>query len=617
MCKLENLSKTYIVRMKNSQITFIYLVSLIFEKLKTESFMISSNSNAKLLSRYSDKRGSALSVTKRSNSSTALQKIAYHTARVATLEPIKEATSSPEPKRSADDIIDEQGIPNTLMTVQQVKQKHHHDIQVPQLQPLPQNIDSSAFPLIEKKLELCSILPDFTDVDADKLAKNTKTMTLKELMNVFNSPVVVPILSPAIISKFFDMIKANLNRGLPAIPKKYLCFDDEPPLVDIAWPHLSLVYTVLQKFQEISPKNENFNDDFVNLLLNLLHAPDINERDKVVEIFIKYLDTYPDKEPYIFKRIGYFLIGYKEKVYDPFCVIPCLRIFLTRFKLNSPPITNNSSNNNNKPPPVVNEKHLAFFKQSILPLYSSQHIFSYYPLLTETFDFFIKQDISMCTFIFRTVVKGFPEARPSKQILFIQMLNFLVERTDPSDFEKIAVKLFTLYARCSQSCHYKVVDASFQIWGNVSIIPKILDNTSVIYPIVYANFNRTMKEHWSNRAQNAALNTLKSMHDTDPFMFDELNQNTQKKGNIMPEKDNAALQLHKNWAMVARTAAKVDRNVNLVRILADIQIKFNSNNNDMVAKKPPNRPIAKTNSNASPAPKIVSPGNTKSRFPNF
>ncbi|OHT16797.1 phosphoprotein phosphatase [Tritrichomonas foetus] len=547
-----------------------------------------------LLSRYSNKRSSALSIKKRSASSTALQKLAYHTSRYATLEPISEATTPAVPKSKSMSSIDEpvdEVIPNTLMTVELVKQKHHKDIQLPSLPNLPATIDNNAFPLIEKKLDLCCTLCDFTDTDVDRSAKSIKTQTLKELMNVFDSPTVVKNVSDSLLDSFFKMIKINLNRGLPSIPKKYLFYDDEPMMVDIAWAHLSNVYQLISKYQQINPRDKRFDHDYLNLMYSLLHAPDINERDFIVSFFTLYLETFPDQENSVLEKLSNILVGYRDKVYDPFCVIPCLRIFQTRFKLKT----------------EIDQNHLKFFYKAILPLHNAKHIFSYYNLLSDIMSFLISLDNELSMKIFFIVLKSWPEARPSKQILFINMINFIIERVPPEKFEKVAKPLFSLYARCSQNCHYKVVDASFQIWGNVTILPMILDNTRIIYPIVYPWFNKTMKEHWSNRTQNAALNTLKSMHDTDPFMFDELSQNQNQKKGAPPPIDPKAAQLHKNWALVARSAAKVDKNVNLARILAEIQIKFNtvsSADKSTPAKKKPNNPPPQ---HQSTPPAIVSP----------
>ena len=82
-----------------------------------------------------------------------------------------------------------------------------------------------------------------------------------------------------------------------------------------------------------------------------------------------------------------------------------------------------------------------------------------------------------------------------------------------------------------------------------------------------------MKEHWKSATQDAALNAIKSMHDLDPFMFDELAQAQKKGQSIQPDNDFDS-QIHKSWAQIARSAAKRDKSVNLARVLAEIQVNF-------------------------------------------
>lgn len=555
--------------------------------------------NSIYLSRYTNKKASALTIKKRSSSSSALQKLSYHTSRYQTLEPISDASTSAAKSKSMsmDEPIDDAGVPNTLTTVELVHQTHHKDIQLPDLGPLPQTINKSSFQLLEKKLNLCCTLCDFTDPDVDKKAKSVKSQTLKEIMNVFSNSTTIKSLPDSIIDQFFNMIQVNLNRGLPSIPKKYLVYDDEPSLVDIAWTHLSLVYQSLLKYQKINPKDKRFDHNFLNLMFSLLHAPDINERDSVLNFFTCYLETFPDRESNVMEILSNCLIGYRDKVYGPFCVIPSLNIFLTRFKLKT----------------EIYQPHIDYFYNSILPLHISSHVFSYYDLITQAISFFVSLNSELSIVIFNKVMKTYPEARPSKQILFINLIIFIVERIPPDKFETIAVPLFSFLARTSQSCHYKVVNSSFQIWGNVTILPMILDNTKIIYPIVYPWFNKTMKEHWSTKTQNAALNTLKSMHDTDPFMFDELSQNQNNSGKNKsqqppPPVDQGAAQLHKNWAMVARAAAKVDKNVNLARVLTEIQVKFNTNNsNDKNSGNKKKTSSTPNLGNQNSGPQILSP----------
>ena len=254
---------------------------------------------------------------------------------------------------------------------------------------------------------------------------------------------------------------------------------------------------------------------------------------------------------------------------------------------------------------VLRNDYFNILNHYITPLVSCQHLQSFYGLISQVFDSFISFDEDIAGDLVKKVLMCWPESKPSKQLLFINLINFLMERVSPSSFKTVAVPVFSLYARCARACHAKVATASFEIWQNVQIIPKIIDSAQTIFPIVFTVLNQTMKDHWNVKVQNAALNCLKSMHELDPFVFDELTQ-AQKKAQV-GQPDPNAVALHKNWATVARTAARVDRGFNLARILADIQVKFNVNSVQFSAdsrKKPSQmRGIA-----SSTPPPILQPG---------
>jgi len=162
----------------------------------------------------------------------------------------------------------------------------------------------------------------------------------------------------------------------------------------------------------------------------------------------------------------------------------------------------------------------------IIPFVSCPHFVSFYDLMTQVLDVFTTQDRKLAVTVLLRVMASWPEAKPSKQIAFINMIGFLTERLTAEAFGRACALVFKLYAACALSYHAKVLDASFQIWQNVKIIPMVLDETRVAFPIMNQPLNRVMKDHWSVKAQNA----LKSMHDIDPFVFDDLAQASKKGG---------------------------------------------------------------------------------------
>ena len=514
-----------------------------------------------LLSRYKAGRASSLTLYRRSSSTSALSKLAYHTSRRATLEPMSSASAPTSARKDDQEPIDELDIPACLRTVPQIKILHHKDMQFPATPPMPAEPKTEKdYEIINKKLEVCCILPEFRDPDVDKDAKNEKAAVLKELLAVFGNPAIVKTLPSTVIDNFFKMLNVNMFRGVPLTEKKFLFYDDEPYLSDIAWGHLQHVFQMLLEFFRASPKDPHFDVPYEKKLLSLFGNPDTRERDAMLVFFKEYVVQYPERELGLWRRMAYLLLMYKEKIIQPYPVTPILLFFQDRFA--------------NVTDPALIEESNRILDRSLIPLISGQHVITHQGPLTELFLIFIGRDPSVALRLGNELINRFPRSKPTKQITFINMLNTITEKMPMEDFEVFCGRLFRLYAHVASYNSSKIVDASFKIWSNVQIIPMILENSREIFPVMHQALCTTMKEHWNNSTQNAALNTLNAMHDIDPFICDELNLNTTKRNPVDPQSVMDA-QAHKSWAAVARQAAKGDKGLNLASVLANIQMEFN------------------------------------------
>jgi len=362
------------------------------------------------------------------------------------------------------------------------------------------------------------------------------------------------------------MITTNLGRDIPFIPKKYLFSNDEPLVYDIGWPHLSLVYNLLLKYQGVVPNDSHFDNAFISFMVNLLQAPDPNERDQVIQFLQAYLTAFPQNENDLLKEISYLIEVYHE-TNEPFGVSSYLRLFSQ--------VINQSTGD-----PVK----LELFKVSIIPLIGSNHFISFYPLLTKIFDKMISLHPETTVLLVQSLLTHWPEAKPSKELFAIQLLDFLVAHLTQEEFTQMCPVIFKRYAICGESQHGKVVETSFKVWSNVKIIPQIVDNTKIIFPIIYPVIQRTTNHHWSRSIQDKALGTLRTVHDLDPLIAESISQQ-RKNANASVETEEQTV--HKSWAIIARQAAKFDRDLNLARTLADMQKRFNGSNNIKLGSKNP------------------------------
>ena len=534
-----------------------------------------------MLTRYKGHGPSMFTLYKRSNSSPILQKLGYLTNKQKKLKPLTESQSSEN--LNAEDPIADVGIMNSaIRSVPLFHYGHHQDIEMDELPVISPPINNSNRELFYKKLEQCSVMCDFADPEVDLNAKRIKMADLQEIERIFSDENALRQLTKEDIDRCFQMINTNLFRGIVIIDKKYLIYDDEPPIEEVTWPHLQIVYSLLLNFQKTMPKDPHINSEYLKKVYTLLEAPDIQERNCVLDFLKKFIEIYPDTIPNMLRHFEAIVREYVDRLISPFPILPILNIFLVILK---------------KPNHDTNLTQ-TFFKNAIIPLISAQHIVSYYPLMSEIFNIFIEKDPEYTKTIIKRLVEVFPQSCPSKQQLFIAWINAVTGKLQPEEFETIGPIIFGLYANLATSSNAKIVQASLKIWSDVKIIPMIMDNTQTILPIIFPNVQNVMKNHWNQQARNAALEALNSMHDYDPFIYDELSQKAQN-GAVNEKIASTQVPKHRNWALIARLAARQDGNLNLAKILADIQVKFSevATNTDKKGKR----------SSQNIKPKIITP----------
>jgi len=443
-----------------------------------------------------------------------------------------------------------------LTTIPIVAPKGHRDIASADT-PLPAEPRTEAdSALLERKLALCALLPDFSNPEADRDAKMRKSALLEQLSVVFGKEAVIERLPDPLIDAFFAVVGANVFRGIPPTGARYLVGDEMPYVVDVAWLHLAPVYGLLLAFFAARPADPRVLVEYERRVLYLFRAPDANERDQVLCFFRCYLQAHPDREPHVMGRAAHMLTLYREGVTEPYAVTPILVLYQERFGA--------ATGDKRLPRTIVRE--------AVIPLISGRHIVPYYRPLADVFALFAEHEPEGAVLLAMEAIRRFPEPRPAKQLLLINLITFLTEKVTIEDFTELAEPLLTLYARCATTGSARVADASFKVWGHVHFIPVILENTRAIFRLMHPALVRAMKGHWNPVTQNAALNSLKSMHDIDPFLFDELSAGKKGAAGEQPPSDTSAT--HKHWATVARIASKRDRTVNLTKVLADVQCRF-------------------------------------------
>ncbi|KAH9079486.1 protein phosphatase 2A regulatory B subunit [Lactarius deliciosus] len=158
-------------------------------------------------------------------------------------------------------------------------------VEIERLPPFMETPPSERPQLFIKKLHQCHVLFDFNDASSELKGKQIKAQTLHEMLEYITTQRGV--ISENIYPEVIKMFATNLFRSIPPpVNPTGDAFDPEEdePVLELAWPHLKIVYEFFLRFVESPDFNTNLakryiDQSFVLNLLELFDSEDPRERD--------------------------------------------------------------------------------------------------------------------------------------------------------------------------------------------------------------------------------------------------------------------------------------------------------------------------------------------------
>lgn len=119
--------------------------------------------------------------------------------------------------------------------------------------------------LFMQKIDQCNIIFDFNDPTADMKSKEIKRLALHELLDYVanNRSVITEPMYPRVV----EMFSKNLFRPIPPpMTPQGEAFDPEEdePVLEVAWPHIQVVYEFFLRFIESQDFNTNIAKGYID-----------------------------------------------------------------------------------------------------------------------------------------------------------------------------------------------------------------------------------------------------------------------------------------------------------------------------------------------------------------
>lgn len=240
--------------------------------------------------------------------------------------------------------------------------------------------------LFMQKIDQCNVIFDFNDASGDMKSKEIKRLALHELLDYVanNRQVITEPMYPRVV----EMFAKNLFRPLPPpMNPSGEAFDPEEdePVLEVAWPHIQVVYEFFLRFIESQDFNTNIakayiDHSFVLRLLELFDSEDPRERDFLKTTLHRIYGKFLNLRSFIRRSINnvFFHFVYETERFNGVAeLLEILGSIINGFAL------------------PLKEEHKLFLTRTLIPLHKAKSLSMYHPQLAYCIVQFLEKDASL------------------------------------------------------------------------------------------------------------------------------------------------------------------------------------------------------------------------------
>ena len=330
----------------------------------------------------------------------------------------------------------------------------------------------------------------------------------------------------------------NLFRSIPPqVNPTGDAFDPEEdePVLELAWPHLQIVYEFFLRFVESPDFITNIakryiDQSFVLALLELFDSEDPRERDFLKTTLHRIYGKFLNLRAFIRRSINnvFYQFIYETERHNGIAeLLEILGSIINGFAL------------------PLKDEHKLFLTRVLIPLHKVKSLSLYHPQLAYCVVQFLEKDCTLTEDVLLGLLKYWPKVNSPKEVMFLNEVEEVLDVIDPLEFQKCQVPLFHQLARCINSQHFQVAERALYYWNNEYIVNLMSDNINVILPIIFPALYQNSKSHWNRYVlrmtrrkfptidiycarrtiHGMIYNALKLFMDMNPELFEEAVQN--------------------------------------------------------------------------------------------
>ncbi|TPX10928.1 uncharacterized protein E0L32_008134 [Thyridium curvatum] len=396
--------------------------------------------------------------------------------------------------------------------------------------------------LFMQKIDQCNVIFDFNDASGDMKSKEIKRLALHELLDYVanNRQVITEPMYPRVV----EMFAKNLFRPIPPpMNPQGEAFDPEEdePVLEVAWPHIQVVYEFFLRFIESQDFNTNIakayiDHSFVLQLLELFDSEDPRERDFLKTTLHRIYGKFLNLRSFIRRSINhvFFQFTYETERFNGIAeLLEILGSIINGFAL------------------PLKEEHKLFLTRVLIPMHKVKSLSMYHPQLAYCIVQFLEKDASLTEEVVLGLLRYWPKVNSTKEVMFLNEVEDIFEVMDPAEFAKVQEPLFHQLAKSVASPHFQVAERALYFWNNEYFCNLVSDNVEIILPIMFAPLYENSKGHWNRTIHGMVYNAMKLFMEINPQLFDDCSHEYTEQQNSAASRE--ALREHK-WAAIAEQA---------------------------------------------------------------
>lgn len=317
--------------------------------------------------------------------------------------------------------------------------------------------------------------------------------------------------------------------------------EEDEPVLEVAWPHLRMVYEVFLRFIESPDFNTNvakayIDQFFVLRLLELFDSEDPRERDYLKTTLHRVYGKFLNLRSFIRRSINnvFFYFVYETERFNGIPeLLEILGSIINGFAL------------------PLKDEHKLFLTRVLLPMHKARPLGIYHPQLAYCIVQFLEKDPSLTEDVMLGLLRYWPKVNSPKEVMFLNEIEDIFEVMEPAEFVKIEQPLFCQLAKCVSSQHFQVAERALYLWSNDYFCNLVSDNVDVILPIIFPALNENVKSHWNKTIHNMIYSSLKMFMDINPKLYEmcQNEYNLQQEAEPERRRESSA-----RWAELERRA---------------------------------------------------------------